>query len=202
MNDKNQFSRKENVPIEAVYAYIEAKHTLTKESLTKAKNQIREVKNLVNLRNKVPLGSIDNVLPTLNNVGVNEWYPEYRNPVFTAIISKNVKIENEIKTDLNEVEQFLNENKPDFREKNNPDLILGNKNNGLRPFCEMFSENSPSQKRPTVFLLDDLKYNYQSVKHENLTFGLGFIHLLSALNWIKLGLMPYNSLLDDAMINK
>ena len=47
---------------------------------------------------------------------------------------------------------------------------------------------------------DDIIIYDQSVNHEELAFGLGFIHLLSALNWIKLGLMPYNSLLYDAMI--
>src|SRR5262245_52310105 len=54
------FARKEHVPIEAVYAYIEAKHTLRlltegKSSLGLAMNQAANVKGVVAGRAQVPL---------------------------------------------------------------------------------------------------------------------------------------------------
>jgi len=45
-NNRNDFGRKENIPIEAVYAYIEAKHTLNKESFDKSVCQIAKVKKM------------------------------------------------------------------------------------------------------------------------------------------------------------
>lgn len=36
LNRRDNFSRKENIPIEAVYAYFEAKHTITEETLEKS----------------------------------------------------------------------------------------------------------------------------------------------------------------------
>src|SRR5690554_797229 len=39
LNKKDDYSRKENIPIEAVCAYIEAKHTLTDETFDKSISQ-------------------------------------------------------------------------------------------------------------------------------------------------------------------
>ena len=49
----NQFAKKEQIPVEAVYAYIEAKYTLNSDSLKKAVKQVGTVKKLCYSRSAV-----------------------------------------------------------------------------------------------------------------------------------------------------
>ena len=89
--NNEDFAKKEQVPIEAVYGYIEAKHKLNEESLNKAVSQIREVKKLVSERPKIPINpitqSFGSNFPGIKSSGI-KVYPNYGNPIFTMIWSK------------------------------------------------------------------------------------------------------------------
>lgn len=61
LTDQKDIARKEQIPIEAVYAYIEAKHTLilgdkeSNSSLNHALEQVRKVKELCLVRDRVKI---------------------------------------------------------------------------------------------------------------------------------------------------
>lgn len=80
---RDAFKIKEQIPIEAVYAYVEAKHSLTSDAFTKAVSQIIKVKQLCSKRDKQKLYQIDPYIDT--NIRPRYWVehlPEYRNPIF------------------------------------------------------------------------------------------------------------------------
>jgi hypothetical protein len=86
---KDDFATKEQVPIEAVYAYIEAKHTLCIEgdggtSFQKAVNQVAQVKMLCNSRGAIPFVTDDVRY-------LESGWPTIRNPAYGVILSRYVK---------------------------------------------------------------------------------------------------------------
>src|SRR5215210_1120459 len=84
---KDDFSLKDEIPIEAVYAYLEVKHNLTEESLNKAIQQIVLVKRLISQREKVTLYQHGPYIESgLRLPAPINHLPTYRNPVFCAII--------------------------------------------------------------------------------------------------------------------
>jgi hypothetical protein len=87
--EQDNFEIKEQIPIEAVYAYIEAKHSLTSEAFTKSISQIVKVKKLCATRDKQKLYQTDPYVDTnLRPPYPIEHLPEYRNPVFTMVFSR------------------------------------------------------------------------------------------------------------------
>ena len=90
------FVRKQKIPVEAVYAYIEAKHTIHLEgdendgqSLEKACSQVAKVKALP--RADRPL---ETITPHIKVDGKVDWTngPDKANPFFGAIFSRRVKL--------------------------------------------------------------------------------------------------------------
>ena len=93
MIEQDNFARKEEIPLEAACAYIEAKHTLHiegdgRQSLTYAKQQIQKVKALT--REAREHGTIDPYMNPIPVEGNSKWWPDRRNPLFTAIIARFV----------------------------------------------------------------------------------------------------------------
>jgi hypothetical protein len=93
--ERTDLSRKENVPAEAVLAYIEAKHTLQfagegGQSLSKAVDQVRRVKEVP--RPPVPHSEIipGVNLPAQFSVTSPPYMPQIRNPYYGAIWARNV----------------------------------------------------------------------------------------------------------------
>jgi len=90
--DQDGFERKESIPVEAVYAYIEAKHTLCIEgdgdqSLAKACQQVRAVKSLP--REPVPWISQDPYVAYPNATAAPPTYwPESRNQLYGGIVAR------------------------------------------------------------------------------------------------------------------
>ena len=88
---------KQQIPVEAVYAYIEAKHTLTVEgegaqSLHKAGRQVAAVKSLP----REPITVKNAFNPYIDFGGLRpvsrDNYPKILNPLFGAIIARQVRI--------------------------------------------------------------------------------------------------------------
>ena len=94
---QDRFQQKERIPIEAAYAYIEAKHTLyldgaSGQTLEKAIRQTGDVKALCNGR--LPL-SPQSIVPYLTLppdliVQYPKGWPDIKNPMFTAIIARRI----------------------------------------------------------------------------------------------------------------
>lgn len=194
--EKDNFEIKEQIPIEAVYAYIEAKHSLTSDAFTKSISQIVKVKKLCATRDKQKLYQIDPYVDTnLRPPYQIEHLPEYRNPIFTMVFSrfglenKNVNsddIEKFLKTELEKL------TKEDFEFF--PELIIAGNNNFLSTAFQKNSEN-----KPTLFhLFDRENCGYQVVKSEGIAFGIAFAHLIAAMDWIRLGKMPWENIINES----
>ena len=75
LHDRDDYSRKEYIPIEAAYCYIEAKHTLNLagsdgQSLNKALDQVKKVKQVCSEREEIPSSQIHPYM-SLSGAGVD-----------------------------------------------------------------------------------------------------------------------------------
>ncbi|MDR1848207.1 MAG: hypothetical protein LBR17_08880 [Bacteroidales bacterium] len=188
--DKEDYSRKEQIPIEAVYAYIEAKHTLDKQTLEKSLTQIKKVKELCWKRNDI---NGQQVFQNLNG-GTR---PCVRNPLYGMILTANsVNTNNQKTEDSNEIQDFLMNQFTNKTISNllhqkplhsNPDCIVAGKSNFVVA-AEQTNEISdgPNILEITPFYSGTDKTQYQVNVHQNMAFGLGLAHLMIALNQIEL----------------
>ena len=191
---KDDFSLKEEIPIEAVYAYLEVKHNLTKESLNKALTQVMTVKKLVSQRTQMSIYQTDpyvsNDLVQINPV---EYLPSFRNPVFCGIIGK-FSIGTE---DIEIVNEFLESHVNVLHESEEfkffPELIVGGHNNISRT---SYVKNATTF--PTIFNSPNAyKRVYQIIKTPNLSFAICFSYLMVAIDFVRLGQMPWAEILND-----
>jgi hypothetical protein len=202
INDKENFSRKEQIPIEAVYAYLEIKHTIilgksdSKSSINNAISQVKKIKELCNKRKKVGIFQVDPHLPEFkNNISVDQL-PEYRNPIFTAIISRYVAFEDSKNRldDINKINELLFTKDIDKSEFN-PELIIFGKSNYLA--TGYYFDEEKKNGTETLFLLPN-KQNFYGVHiAENLTYGLFLSYLIHAIDYIRLGRMPWANMINQ-----
>ncbi|WP_395065488.1 DUF6602 domain-containing protein [Flavobacterium sp.] len=202
INDKENFSRKEQIPIEAVYAYIEAKHTIilgnltSKSSVNNAVSQVKKIKELCEQRSKIGIFQIDPHLPEFKNDIKCDHLPKHRNPIFTAIISRYVAFENPTNriTDKNEINKLLFSKDID-KSIFNPELIIMGKSNYLA--TGHYYDESKSDGVETIFSLPDKENFYGVHIAENLTYGLFLAYLIHAIDYIRLGRMPWANMINQ-----
>lgn len=196
-NKKDDYSRKENIPIEAVYAYIEAKHTLIKESFEKSVLQIAKVKKLCQTRMKTDLYQIDNCVGKYIDRGnVLEHQPKYRNSILTIILSRycanfsNKKAESD-----DEIKDFLKSFHTVFPPDNlSPELVITGKDNALA----IGYINKTGTSVGTLFYPDNgNQIGYENIIKKDLAYGIFLCHLMASLNWIRLGNMPWIEMLNQ-----
>ncbi|MCM3587351.1 hypothetical protein M3182_16560 [Mesobacillus maritimus] len=201
-NDKEEYFRKENIPIEAVYGYIEAKHTLNPKSLDKAFEQITAVKELIMKRPQMNLFQNDPYINDERRVGVHksEDYPLFRNPVFCIILSRYATTNDGKRAENSqEIHDFLQDRLTALDGKYRPELIVAGKSN----FLGIGYKESDGDFTPTLFTLNECpKLEYENLIRENLSFGIALAQLLSAIDWIRLGRMPWEEILNDAIEEK
>ena len=191
---KNDFSRKENIPCEAVYGYIEAKHGFNKEVFLTALSQIENIKRLCNKRKKVGLYQNDPHIESHNSIKI-ESLPEYRNPLFSMIIFRNTKYSKESTRDILQdgINTFFTNKCAD---ENQVDVVIAGQNNGL---FVGYKKNDVSI--PTIFALSPEKnkmIGYQNLIKPKLMFGIALSQLIHALDFIRLGIMPWIDMLNEA----
>lgn len=191
------WSRKEKIPIEAVYGYVEAKHTLdisgSKHSnLSKAIDQIKEVKKLVNSREKYGMNKSDayHVNKDLLDLPVG-IYPS-RNPLFAMVMSRKVSDGSDGQTCgvnfCNLSENLCQNITPD---ETFPEGIVCGPNIYL---CASYINGGIYASR---FFVPGLNNIYQHISARNMSMATGFIHLFSAIDWIRLGVMPWEAIFND-----
>jgi hypothetical protein len=196
---RNDFSRLENIPIEAVYAYIEAKHTIdikednTKCVFMKSFSQCAAVKSLCSRRGKMLLNQADPYLLPLTAVNANEDMPDFRNPVFGAILGRFVAAEGKRFSDPNEVNKALNDILID-KIANGADLIVGGEHNLMCPAYQ----KPGKEPKSTIFMLEKYNYGYHVLAREGVGFGIFLGQLFAALDWTRLGRMPWSDIINDA----
>ena len=188
-------SRKEQVPAEAVLAYIEAKHTLylhgnSGQSLEKATSQTAAVKSLT----RTPLEH-RHMIPGLDlgtQVNPPATYPKIKNPWYTAIWSRNsdwaLGVSSISPQDLDGVELHL---RPDFIATFRVCLlpmILKHETGAAIPRMEI----RPFLSEATSHVWSDLK---------DISLGLAAVHLLSAIEWIVLSEIPWDRMMTSCLRN-
>jgi len=197
--DSGQYARKEYIPIEAVYGYIEAKHTLylgndtSGQGLAKAFSQVHHVKSLTRAPRNI--FSIDPYTEITGYTAENrENWPSISNPLYTGIIARKIQYKQD------EEDWFIDPGKvlgftplPDnFK---HPDLVVLGQSDLL----------FPAIPGPETILYDSPFFveNKSTLVHKRLSFSalsLGIVMLLYALDLIKLGKMPYNRMIFSNLL--
>jgi uncharacterized protein DUF6602 len=193
LHNKQQFARKENIPVEAVYAYFEAKHNLTEDTFNTALGQIRTVKDFVSKRKRIQIETFDPYLePIDRETNYSKNYPDYRNPIYCGIISRKTAL---TKERIEELEKEFENSKKDI---NNPETIIFSKSKYMQ-----IGHDEEDGFQPTVFLLENKAFSYSVIQtSEDLSFGLGLINLISAIDWIRLGRIDWIKVLNYYIQNK
>lgn len=203
-HEKGQFYRLENIPIEAVYAYIEAKHTIEYKyqdkdcSFSKAFKQASEAKELISQRESSDILSFNpyfKSIPFVNNKLKPSSLPNINNPAFSCVIARNFKYvgEKNQKIDINSLDFLINNIKIP-KQRVIPDLIVLNKDIVFYP---RLYENG-SFKEGVLFNHNAENLSYQILIRPNIAYGIFLSHLLYAIDWIKLGKMPWDLIHFDA----
>lgn len=200
---KDDFSRKENIPVEAVYCYIEAKHTLhlegqsgkDRQSLAHAWTQVHNVKKIINKRKQVPIKQIG-PYRSLHSIDweVSEFHPGIQNPAFGAIFCRSFKRNQDSKklSYPGEFKGYIEEWTD--RPKNGPDFIALGPNMFIQPCVE-----TPNRNNVYVpFLLPD-RSKYHVLEAKGIAFGLSLLAILSAIDIMQLGVVPWVDVLNDAL---
>jgi len=193
---KEDWSRKENIPIEAVYCYIEAKYTLNigikseDSNLTKAIEQVKNVKKLVQERTSFGLTKNDPYHTEKKETNIPHGIYPSRNPIFTMILSRFVsngkdKLKNNLLTT-----KLINE----FIKKTNvddtyPESIVAGESHTI---CTSIDN------RPNNFIIPNVQNRYILIEKKNIALAISFIHMYSAIDWIRLDAMPWHEIFNDA----
>ena len=195
---QDSFARKEQIPVEAVYAYIEAKHTLeidgdSGQSLKKASTQTARVKSLA--REAITHEQVDPYLgPLPIEIAVPDGFPKTRNPMYAAIISRRVRLnkDSELLTDRGTIHEKLIDAAV---EEPPPDLIIAGTGNLVLPYVK--TGHSLTYHSP--FHVDGVTTPCGFTAEDELAFGIGLCSLLHALDFIRLGVMPWKELLAEGL---
>lgn len=174
-NSLNDFSLKQQVPIEAVYAYIECKNTInTREVLDKSIDQISKVKKLLFERDLKlnPSYSIEGEV--YNGKVRKDWprqEPEYLNQPFALIFTKSWNNSLDIKIPIS---------------KYAPDIIIL----GEDHIATQSQNLGPDGIKSTLFFDYNSYFSLSSEKINSTSYGIGLVILLQILN--KIQLQPIN----------
>jgi hypothetical protein len=202
LRNKDDFSRKEQIPIEAAYAYIEAKHTLNihgsdPQSLGKACEQVSAAKTLVSQRPSVDYKKLGPYmkLPPQMNLTSPDHYPEIQNPFFTLVISRNVRptANTEYLNDGKEIVGHLSKEKITTTER--PDLIVLGNHVIILPVIPFDTTNVGYV---SSFFIKG-KSDYHVVDASGIAYGVAVLSILSALDWINLGVLPWKETIGNAL---
>lgn len=193
-----QYARKEQIPIEAVYAYIEAKHSIDLEqegnnSIFKAVKQVENVKILCGKREKINISQLDPYLPDFINVNEISIYPSYRNPVLGIIVSRYVEIKGKKEYNVDRIYEILQ--KVNLEENDySPDLLICGDSHYI---TTGYSNEKISTE--TLFRIDRKNNFYVIHKKEKMSYGLLLAHLFAAIDYIRLGKMPWLSMINEIL---
>ena len=199
-----EYARKEWIPIEAVYAYIEAKHTLNleqandpqgkKSTLGHARRQLAKVKALCSTRPDVPPERITrffNLDPDM--VALGDGWPNTRNPMFGMILSRYVRNHTpDHINDPNEIRDTLDGHP--FPGQNLPDLIVCGPSNISIP---VHQPDPPGASILRLFRNQGTGYEHRVAP--GVAFGVALCTLLTVLDRIQLGNLDFIALINNAL---
>lgn len=189
--EDNTFAQKQQIPYEAVFAYIEAKNTLIIEgtggnTIEKAWNQCQNVKNLKRKDVKYSKYSI-NSEPFLKPL---PHWPTIGNPIYTAIFSRGIrktKNENILDSQTGAVE--LAKKISTLEQSKQPDLIIADYNTLYLPIV--------NDQIESPFYIENSRHYAEIV--ENSSYGLGLSMMFYAFDHIRLGKIEWPKIISDGL---
>lgn len=203
MLNEDSLWRKQFIPVEAVYAYIEAKNTLHVEgdmsdgqSLMKAVNQVHLAKSLA--RSPKPIGDIDRYVKFASASQASLGWPQIRNPMYGCILARNIKLNKSSKEQLTDSMplQIQCSLRTDFNshlfdaELNFPDLIIGGKDHIIVPAI--------GSEFTSPFLVKGESSMNHIPNVQGKAFGIGLSTIIYALNSIDLKDMYWPAIIANA----
>ncbi|CED71365.1 putative uncharacterized protein [Aliivibrio wodanis] len=190
------FSLKQQIPIEAVYAYIEAKSTVYLESdnrntLQKALKQQSQVRELIGKRTRREISDITPYLSLPQQLvqSSSEW-PNYKNPPFTSIWTRQVKktpSSNDVLS-ADEIVSSLDRMGCDYL----IDLLV------LGEDCISIPIVKSTRNYSGPFYTNG-KYPHLSTVNYGTSYGLGMVSILQAIDWIELSAIDWNKVVFGAI---
>ena len=191
--EDNTFAQKQQIPFEAVFAYIEAKNTLIingegGNTIHKAWNQCRAVKSLLRKEVKYSKYSVNNI-PFLKPLP--QW-PTIGNPIYTAIFARGIRLNanSQILTPAeNGYIQLLDKIKT-LEQNKQPDMIIADYNTLLIPII--------NQRIESPFYIENTSSFSAHISNE-LAYGIGLSYMFYAFDNIKLGKMYWPKIISDGM---
>jgi hypothetical protein len=190
--EDNTFAQKQQIPFEAVFAYIEAKNTLIVDgsggnTIEKAWLQCQNVKKLKREEVRYSKYSI-NGAPFLKPLAHR---PTIGNPIFTAIFSRGIrkKVGEQI-LDSKLGSQELHKKILDLEQSKQPDLIIADYNS-------LFIPAIGTQYESPFFMEGESVYGNKIT--ENSAYGLGLSMLFYAFDHIKLGKIYWPKIISDGL---
>lgn len=220
--DRVGLARKARIPVDAVYAYIEAKHNLTPDTLSKAVAQVIRVKRLCYTRNHVLHEDAKSYAEgELKKEGLhifdndysrdNGWNPIVTTPVYGMILSRYCSPSSRGHAQTGKdvadfIVHFANDNMSQLIADGGmhcpESIVIGNYANALCGHYLFGADGNLEQGIQITRFYTGVKpfACYQVNAHEESSFGIAIAHMLCSLDYIHLGKMPWAEILNTAKI--
>lgn len=212
MLPQDDFAQQNDIPVEAVCAYLEAKHTLfiapteaqrrnsAHPNIQKALSQVGAAKSVE--RAAVPLGFGGTFTEPHKYKGMtlfrrNGFMPGQLNPMFGAVISRRIQISEGDETEPTpaQVVAAYDEFGAGLSAKIRPDLIIAG------PNLLGFPILPPTSVQPATFVTPFFVENMSRIcfnRMPQLAWGVGIVLLLEALSLIELGRIQWGPVAINA----
>lgn len=196
---RESYDIKQEVPVEAVYAYLEAKHTLhingaasDAQSLLKASSQVAAVKRIT--REPVFPEYIHPYFKSDVSYGERPDWPPTLNPLFGVVVARQLKLEASGQVlEASQATKVL-VGAPVGSQTGAPDLVIAGDSNLIVPCVQ--TPSGPIIHSP--FYIQGTTASLQVMPCKGLAFAAGICMLLYALDTLRLGRMPWEVIINDA----
>lgn len=196
---QESYDRKQNIPVEAVYVYIEAKNTLhlntdkdDNQSIVRASAQVSAVKRVP--RSERQPEFLHPYFVSNASYGNRQDWPYILNPMLGVVVARNVKDSSGKLLDSVAVTKHLSEVMYPI-EKPPPDLIIAGDSTILAPTVG----TSNGEEVHSPFYIEGRTSGLRTLTSQGLGFALGVCFLLYALDTIQLGRMPWEIIINDGL---
>lgn len=199
---QDTYDRKEHIPFDAVYAYIEAKHTINLygddgQSLQKALAQVANVKGLPR-KPRLPI-QYDSHLSFSEEVIIDrQGMPPILNPVYGAIIARHVRLKKGEPVEQNP--QTVKEHliSTGIFSPYPPDLIVTGNSVIANSCIDNRNPDDPKQGHiiTTPFFIPNISKHIVKTTTDK-AFALGICSLLWAIDTIRLSPLPWSRILEE-----
>ena len=200
MIDNENFAQREYIPIEAAYAYIEAKNSLTLSgdngTFDRAIIQVGEAKSLVASREAIDVTKAVDPYIAMNHLRAvdRQHWPRICNPFFTAIISRHVRKSDGANPLVGaDVRAELDGRK--LPDDHPVDLIVAGDDVVGLPFVKKENEKRDIYYSPFCLPESHIRLEVRP----QLAFAIGFCSLIYALETIRLGSLQWPAFISDAL---